>query len=773
MSKKAAEKKDTDFRRLVLWLWLLFASPALLITLAILLARMGTFGTLPSTEEIANPRSYLASQIVSGDNELLGTFFRENRTHAEFDELPDHLVNALVATEDERFYDHSGIDIRSLIRAVAKMGKDGGGSTLTQQLAKQLFTEDFENVSIVKRIGQKFSEWVIATRLEKRYTKDEIIVLYLNQFDFLYQAVGINSAARTYFNCTPDSLKMHQSALLVGMVKNPALYNPIRFPERATDRRNTVFGQMVRNGLINEEEADSLSALPLDLEFNRSAHDRGLAPYFREYVRAFMADWVKEHPKADGSEYNIYIDGLKIYTTIDSRMQRYAEESVREHLSNLQRVFFEVNGDRSTFPFYFQNNASSQIESIMNHAMRQSARYKALKRAGVSDDSIVLNFNTPTEIEVFSWDGPLDTVMTPMDSIRWMKSFYQAGMMSIEPQTGFIKAWVGGIDYRYFKYDHVRQGRRQVGSTFKPFVYATAIEQKHYSPCMEVPNVLTCIERGEYGLLEDWCPKNSGDEYGGVLTLKQGLAQSMNTITAYLMKQIGPRPVSRLARRMGIEAEIPEVPSIALGTVDLSVYEMVGSYTTFANKGRYTPPIFITRIEDKNGVVLQEFNTHHERVMSEEDAYAIVNLMTGVTEGGTGTRLRGGGTRPAYERGAVTGYPWQFTNEIAGKTGTTQNQSDGWFMGMVPNLITGVWTGCEDRAAHFSSIIWGQGATAALPIWANYMRRCYNDGELNISQEPFAKPDYPMSIQLNCDTYQRETNSGFDGSSGGGGSEFD
>lgn len=750
MAKKKAEIKD-DFRKFVKWLWLLFLMPPLGLALIIGLVLLEVFGPLPSTEEISNPKSYLASQIISADGEVLGTFFKENRTHAEYSNLPPELVNALIATEDERFREHSGIDFRALARAVVKMGKNGGGSTLTQQLAKQLFTENFDNVTLTERVMQKFKEWVIATQLEERYTKDEIITLYLNKFDFLYDAVGIHSASLTYFGCVPDSLKIHESAMLVGMVKNPSYYNPQKRPELTLDRRNTVFGQMRRNGFITQAEEDSLSQLPLGVKFSRSSHTQGLAPYFRESVRAYLKDWVETHKKADGSDYNIYTDGLKIYTTIDSRMQAHAEKAVRDHMSNLQRVFREVDGGRADFPFYFSSNSASEVRKLLEGAMRQTPRYRRLKKLGVSSDSITKAFNTPRAMEVFSWDGPLDTVMTPMDSIRWVKSFYQVGMMSIEPQTGFVKVWVGGIDYKYFQYDHVNQGRRQVGSTFKPFVYATAIEQKHYSPCLQVPNVLTCIDKGQYGLLEDWCPKNSGDEYGGLVTLKHGLANSMNTITTYLMKQTGPVPVIRLARRMGITAEIPEVPSIALGTVDLSVYEMVGSYTTFANKGRYTEPLYVTRIEDKNGVVLQEFSTRQERVMSEEDAYAIVNLMAGVTQGGTGVRLRGGGSRPAYERGVVTGYPWAFRNEIAGKTGTTQNQSDGWFMGMVPNLITGVWTGCQDRSAHFRGITFGQGATTALPIWANFMKACYADDELDVSDEPFEKPDYPMTIQLDCD----------------------
>lgn len=764
MAKKTEKKKD-DYRLYVKILWGLFLMPPLVLAACVLLARFGAFGPLPSTEDIANPKSYLATQIISSDNEVLGTFFRQNRVHAEFENLPTHLVEGLIATEDERFREHSAIDFRSLARAVVKGGSNGGASTLSQQLAKQLFTDNFDNVGIRERIQQKFKEWVIATQLEKQYTKDEIIVLYLNQFDFLYDAVGIHSAALTYFNCPPDSLKIHESALLIGMVKNPALYNPVRFEERAINRRNTVFAQMVRNEVITPEEADSLSQLPLGLDFHRSSHTQGPAPYFREHVRSFMADWAANHKKPNGEPYNIYTDGLKIYTTIDSRMQAHAEESVREHLSNLQDIFFKVDGSRSTFPFrFYGGNAQQQIDQLLTQAMKQTPLYKRLNRQGASSDSINRAFNTPVELTVFTWDGPLDTVMTRMDSIRWMKSFYQAGMMSIEPQTGFVKVWVGGNDYRFFKYDNVVQARRQVGSTFKPFVYATAIEQKHYSPCMEVPNVMTCIDRGQYGLMQDWCPENSDGDYGGVVTLKQGLAKSMNTITTYLMKQVGPIPVIRLARRMGIEADIPEVPSIALGTVDLSVYEMVGSYTTFANRGRYTKPIFITRIEDKNGVVLAEFMPEQERVMSEENAYTIVNLMTGVTQSGTGVRLRTTGANYRYNH--ATGYPWDFQNEIAGKTGTTQNQSDGWFMGMVPNLITGVWTGCQDRSAHFGSITYGQGATTALPIWANFMRRCYNDPDLNVSQEPFPEPEYPMTIELDCNEYRNTQNSGFDSNTG-------
>lgn len=743
----AKKKSKTDFRPYVKWMWILAALGVLAIFLCVGLAAVGAFGTLPSFAEIENPKSNLASRIITADNKVLGKFYQENRTHSDYDELSPHLINALVATEDERYYQHSGIDFRSLGRAIVRMGGGGGGSTISQQLAKQLFHKPAG--TITERIIQKFKEWVIAARLEREYTKQEIIAMYFNQFDFLYQAVGINSAAKIYFNTSPDSLNLEQSAILVGMAKNPSLYNPIRDTTLMKGRRNTVFAQMLRNDMITKEEFDSLTARPLVVEFTREGHLEGLAPYFREYVRAYMKDWVKKHAEEGGAEYNIYTDGLKIYTTIDSRMQQYAEEAVEEHISNLQEVFFLKEKDRKYAPFH--NVTPDEIDRILEQAMRRTPRYRGLKKAGVSSDSIKEVFNKPIPMRVFSWQGDIDTVISPMDSIRYYKYFYQSGLLSVEPQTGFVKAWVGGIDYKHFKYDHVKQGKRQVGSTFKPFVYATAIKQKHYSPCFEVPNVRTCIEAGQYGLLKDWCPRNSDGNYGGIYTLKGALANSINSVTTYLMKEVGPEPVVRLCREMGIENDIPSQPSIALGTVDLSVYEMVGSYTTLANKGVYSEPIMITRIEDKNGVVLEEFTGRTNEVMSEQDAYVILDLMKGVTSGGTGIRLRTTGAR--YPHDVVTGYPYDFQNPIAGKTGTTQNQSDGWFMGMVPNLITGVWGGCEDRAAHFGSITYGQGATVSLPIWALYMKKCYADKKLTVSKADFEKPLEPLSVQLNCNQY--------------------
>ena len=668
------------------------------------------------------------------------------------------MINALVSTEDERFYDHAGIDFKRVVTAALAMGRRGGASTITQQLAKMQFTDPAQN--IWERIPQKLKEWIISMQLERQFTKQEIIALYFNQFDFLYQAVGINSAARIYFDTTPDSLSLDQAALLVGMAKNPSYYNPVRdySMERTEGRRNQVFIQMMKNDLLTQEEVDSLMQIPMETNFSRQGHNKGLAQYYREHLRRFMGDWIEENPKSNGENWDLYEDGLKIYVTIDSRMQQYAEEAMREHLANLQRVFFKMEKGRKYAPFHFKmaSDYQKQIPRIMDQAIKRSQRYKNMKRNKKSDEEIQEAFDTPIPMRVFSWNGDIDTVMSPRDSIKYYKFFYQAGIMSVEPQTGFVKAWVGGINYTHFKYDHVSQGKRQVGSTFKPFVYATAITEKGYSPCMEVPNVKTCINKGQYDLLQDWCPSNSDGKYGGLVSLRDGLANSMNTITTYLMKQVGPGPVLDLAKKMGVKNDIPLQPSIALGTVDLTVREMVGTYTTFANKGVYTESITVLRIEDKNGVILAEFEPDTREVMSEENAYVICDLLKGVTMGGTGTRLRSrGGT---YMNNVVTGFPYAFTNPIAGKTGTTQMNSDGWFMGMVPNLITGVWTGCEDRSAHFGATYYGQGATTALPIWAIYMRKCYNDKDLKISKEDFEKPENPLSIELNCVKYKQTSN---------------
>ena len=761
--KKVTKKKAPANKGVygyIKWFWILFLSGVGFLMLLFALASLGVLGTMPKFAELENPVNNLATEIVSSDGKTIGTFFNENRTPVTYDELPDHLVKALVATEDERFYEHSGVDARGTIRALAFLGTKGGASTITQQLSKLLFTGGSKN--IVTRVLQKIKEWVIAIRLERQYTKEEIITMYFNKYDFLYQAVGIGSASRIYFGKEPSELKIEESAILVAMLKNPILFNPNkdRFKKNSLNRRNQVFKQMEKQNFISTEVKDSLQQLPLKINFSPEGHSDGIATYFREYLRDFMADWIKNNPKinpktGDEELYNIYRDGLKINVTIDSRMQKYAEESVKTHLTKLQKEFNRQNKDNKTAPF--RDIEKEDRERIIKQAMRRSERYRVMKKAGKKDKDIYASFKKKAKMKVFSWQGTVDTLMTPRDSILYYKSFFQTGMMSMEPQTGHVKAWVGGNSYKYFQYDHVKQGKRQVGSTFKPFVYATAIDQLKLSPCDTLPNVQYTIEAGKFGSTEDWTPKNSGDKYGGMLSLKDALAQSINTVTARIMGRIGPVPVVRLAKKMGIKSRIPEVPSIALGSVDLSVYEMVGAYSTFANEGIYNTPVMVTSIQDKNGTVLFQNVPNPKDVISKEAAYVTVNLMEGVTRSGSGVRLRTGKShREDYKR-VVTGYPYGFTNPIAGKTGTTQNQSDGWFMGMVPNLCTGVWVGAEDRATHFESVTYGQGAAMALPIWGMFMKKCYNDKTLKVSKAGFQRPDN-LTIEINCEEYKATGN---------------
>ncbi|MBT0607862.1 penicillin-binding protein 1A [Aequorivita echinoideorum] len=749
-TKKAPKKtkKDNSNAKHIRTFWKLFAGFLGIILLFFLLASWGVFGSLPDETSLENPEKNLATEIVSSDGKTIGKFYKENRTPVPFDSLPDHLVNALIATEDARFYDHSGIDGKGTLRAAIFLGSRGGASTITQQLAKQLFTEQVSR-NIIQRGLQKIKEWIIATRLERRYTKEEIITMYFNEYDFVNQAVGIESAANIYFDKPPMALTTVESATLVGMFKNASLYNPIRNEEGVKNRRNVVLAQMEKYGYISESVMDSLQALPLEIKFTPQGHDEGSATYFREYARSFMEDWIKENPKPDGSKYNIYQDGLKVYVTIDSKMQEYAEEAVKKHMAKLQIIFDEQNENNKTAPF--RDISEKETEGILNSAMRKSDRWREMKQQGKDEDEIIASFNKKTKMRIFSWKGDIDTLMTPMDSIRYHKSILQAAMMSMTPQTGEVKAWVGGIDYKHFKYDMVKKGKRQIGSTFKPFVYATAIDQMHMSPCDTLPNTLYTIPSGRHNLIEPWTPKNSGGTYGGMVNLKYALANSINTITARLIDRVGPRPVIDLVQKMGVDTEkMPEVPSIALGTPDVSVYEMVGAYSTFANEGVYVEPILIQRIEDKNGTVLYQNVPKTKDVISKETAYVTVSLMEGVTQSGTGTRLRGTWATgsPVYKK-AMTGYPYDFKNPIAGKTGTTQNNSDGWFMGMVPNLVTGVWVGGDDRATHFGSITYGQGATMALPIWGMYMKSCYEDKDLNVSTANFTKPE-ELSIETDC-----------------------
>ena len=714
------------------------------------LASIGKFGEMPDFRQLENPKTNFASEIISSDNQILGKYyFNDNRTPVDYDEINIETVNALIATEDERFYSHPGIDLKATVRAIVFLNTRGGASTISQQLARQLFV-GVRSRNILQAIGQKIKEWVIAVELEKQYTKEEIITMYLNIYDFGYYGDGIKSASNIYFSKEPIDLKIEESAMLVGMLQNSSLYDPIRRPEITKKRRDLVLMQMAKNNYISEKDKDSLQNIPLELNYTPQSHRQGLATYFRSYLRGFMKDWTENNLKKDGSKYNLYVDGLKIYTTINSKMQRYAEESVKEHMINLQKEFFIQNDTVSSAPF--TDLEEDQEEAIMKRAMRRSERWRKSKLAGKTNDEIEESFNVPTNMTVFTWDGDVDTLMSPIDSIRYYKHFLRAGMMSMNPKNGHVMAWVGGIDYRNFQYDHVMLSKRQIGSTFKPFLYATAIDQLKLSPCDMLPDLIHCIEPYKYGNPEPWCPTNSSDKYGGMRTLSNALANSKNTISAQLIDKVGPRPVANLARNLGVSSNIPNVPAIALGTPDLSVYEMVGAYGAFANKGIYVKPIMVTKIEDKNGTIVYQSKPETRDVLSEESSYVTLKLLEGVTKFGSGARLRHDipeDERNYVYKNVVTGYPYKFDNAIAGKTGTTQNQSDGWFIGMVPNLVTGVWVGGEDRSVHFKEIAYGQGATMSLPIWGLFMKKCYEDEELQISKEDFEEPEV-LSIELDC-----------------------
>ncbi len=753
---KKSNRKHTGYRKYIIGFWTLFGIGIFLILFLFLLAGWGVFGKMPKFEELENPETNLATEIFSSDGQSLGKYYSENRTPIKYEDLPKHLVQALIATEDERFYSHSGIDAKGTVRAAVYLGSRGGASTITQQLAKQLFTQDVSQ-NFVGRVLQKFKEWIIAIRLERQYTKEEIITMYFNKHDFVYQAVGVRSAAKIYFDKEEKDLNIEESAVLVGMLVNAAYYNPVRRPELVEQRRNVVLSQMAKNDYITTQERDSLQAIPMKITFTPQGHDEGIATYFRVYLQGYMRDWIKKNPKPDGGEYNIYRDGLKIYTSIDSRMQKYAEEAVTMHMSNLQKEFNHQNRNNKTAPF--RDVSTQEIEEIIISSMKVSDRWRKMEAQGKSREEILNSFNKEAEMRVFSWDGIKDTIMTPRDSIFYYKSFLNTGMMSMVPQTGEVKAWVGGINFKHFKYEHVKQARRQVGSTFKPFVYATAIDQLKLSPCDTLPRNPFTIEAGRGGTQNDWSPRNSDQIYSGMMTLKNALAHSVNTISARLIDRTGSRQVIDMLEKLGVDTRgIPEVPSIALGTADMSVFEMVTAYSTFVNEGVYVTPVIVTRIEDKNGTVLYQHTPNARDVLSKETAYVTVNLMEGVTQGGSGTRLRGtwAGGSDHYKR-AVTGYPYDFKNPIAGKTGTTQNQSDGWFMGMVPDLVTGVWVGGEHRSIHFPTITYGQGATMALPIWGIYMKKVYADENLDVSSGEFPRPEN-LSIETNCYSYSQRRN---------------
>ncbi len=757
---------NKGIKRLLIWFWGIILGGLLLVFILFLSISQGFLGVMPSFEELENPKNSLATEIFSDDGKVLGNFAIENRTFVDYEDLSPYIVNALVATEDLRFYDHSGVDPRGLARAIILTGilgreSSGGGSTLSQQLAKLLFHEPAKN--IWERVLQKLNEWVIAVKLEKSYTKNEILTMYLNKVGYIYDAYGIQSAAQTFFGASSDSIKIEEAATLVGMLKNPALYNPVRRLEKTQARRNVVLDQMRKAQFISEIEYDSIRNIPLELKFKRRDHKEGVAPYFREYIRLtlnankplrenyppylknkFIADsiewennpiygFINKNLKPDGTHYNIYRDGLKIYTTVNYKMQTYAEQAVKNHLANdLQKDFFREKKGRSRAPFT-KKLSEEQYENIINKAIRNSDRYRVLKKAGADMDSIMHSFNTPVKMDVFTWDGDKDTVLTPLDSIKHFKHYLRASLFSIEPNNGHVKAYVGGPNFKYFMYDMATKGKRQVGSTIKPLVYTLAMQEGH-TPCDLVPNIPQTF------VLPDgktWTPRDGGKRRKGeMVTLKWGLANSNNNISAWVMKQYNPEAVRDMIHELGILSPMDAVPSLCLGIPDFSLNEMVSAYSTFANKGVRIEPMMISRIVDRFGNTIGHFTPKKKEVISEHTAFLMLNLLQGVVNGGTGTRLR---------------YTYQFTGQIGGKTGTTQNHSDGWFIGVTPNLVTGVWVGGEDRDIHFDGITLGQGANMALPIWALYMKDIYEDESIAITQEDVFEEPINFNLILDCE----------------------
>jgi len=748
-----AKKKNAGqkwYHHYLVRFWMIYFAFILLVVLFFSGVANEWFGPMPGFEELENPRTNLATEIFSSDGKLLGTYYVENRSNIEFKDLPPHLVSALIATEDIRFEKHAGVDLKALVRVavgVVTGNNRGGGSTITQQLAKNLFPRE-RNLSTGELVMRKFKEWITAIRLEKNYSKQEILAMYLNTVDFGSQSWGIKMAAKTFFNKTVDSLTVEESATLIGVINAPTMYSPVRNPDRSLTRRNLVLKQMEKYDYLTDEVYDSICQLPLDMSnYGLRDHASGLATYFREILRMQLKEWCRTHYKSDGTPYDLYKDGLKIYTTVDSRLQQYAEEAVREHLANdLQPAFFKHWKGVPNAPFVFEPEViRSEVQKILDQGMKRSARYISLKNEGAPADSIRDIFNTPVPMRVFSWNGPVDTVMTPMDSIRYSKFFLQAGLMSMDPRTGHILAYVGGIDYRYFQYDHVKLSTRQVGSTFKPFLYTLAMQEGEFTPCSKVANVQYSIELPDGTL---WAPKNSSDQHvGEKVTLKWALANSNNWISAFLIKRYSPMSVIKIAQKMGVTSPMDPVPSLALGSADISLLEMTAAFNTFADKGVYVEPILVTRIEDKYGNVIESFIPRREEAMSEETAFLMLELMKGVVQSGTGIRLR---------------LKYKFENPIAGKTGTTQNQSDGWFIGITPELTTGVWVGAEDRSVHFRSLSLGQGANMALPVWALYMQKVYNDPTIGLYKGDFEKPLKPLSVNLDCNELENPGEEGLE-----------
>lgn len=770
-------------RKVVKILWIFIALISLVCVFIFFSIAKGWIGYMPPVEDLENPNYKFATEVFSEDGKVLGTYSysKENRVFVGYNDLSPNIINALIATEDVRFAEHSGIDAYALTRAVVKRGilmqkNAGGGSTITQQLSKQLYSPSADNV--MERLFQKPIEWVIAVKLERYYTKEEILTMYLNKFDFLNNAVGIKTAAFTYFGCEPKDLKIEEAATLVGMCKNPSLYNPVRYNERSRGRRNVVLDQMRKAGYITEAERDSLQALPLKLKYNRVDHKEGLATYFREYLRGVLTakkpdkanyrgwqmqkyyedsldwennplfGWCEKNTKKDGTKYNLYTDGLKIYTTLDSRMQQYAEDAVTEHLKELQGYFFKEKKGAKKAPYTFRLT-QEQVDEILGRAMRLSDRYRLMKKAGATEAEIKKAFDTPEEMSVFSWEGEKDTIMTPMDSIRYYKFFLRTGFMSMDPRSGHVKAYVGGPNYHYFQYDMAMVGRRQVGSTIKPFLYTLAMENG-FSPCDEVRHV-------EYTLIDEngkpWTPRNANKKLiGDMVTVKWGLANSDNWITAYLMSKLNPYNLKRLIHTFGVRNRdiVPSV-SLCLGPCEISVGEMVSAYTAFPNKGIRVAPLFVTRIEDNDGNVLATFAPEMQEVISVSSAYKMLVMLRAVVNEGTGGRVRRLGVKA----------------DMGGKTGTTNYNADGWFMGFTPSLVSGCWVGGEDRDIHFDTMLHGQGASMALPIWTKYMVKVLGDKSLGYDEnETFQLPEgydpCKDDVNLEGDTHIEEPIEGLD-----------
>jgi penicillin-binding protein 1A len=771
------EKKGANWKKYIIGFWMLLITGIAAVVLMFILIAKGQLGFMPTFDELENPPSILASEIYSEDGNILDKYFsNENRTFVNYENLPPHLIDALIATEDVRFFRHSGIDLRGLVRVfkgiITGNTSSGGGSTLSQQLAKMLFPREDLSGPIDLAL-RKFKEWVIAVKLERSYTKEEIILMYLNKYDFLNLAVGIKSAAQVYFSIPPDSLQLHQSAMLVGMAQNSSLYNPVRRPELVLRRRNVVLNQMAKYGYISAAVRDSVKQLPLDLDYQKVDYRSGPAPYLREYLRltltakkpdkknyaswqlqAFREDsaewetnplygWCNKNTKPDGKNYDLYNDGLRIFTTIDSRMQKYAVESVEYHLKNNLQPEFDGGMRYLNNPPFANNMTASEVEDLLNREIRRSERYRVLNQQGKNFNEIRENFKKPVEMTIFSWKGEIDTLMSPVDSIKWYLRHFRSSFMAMETHSGKVKAYVGGPNYKYFMYDMVKGGKRQVGSTVKPFLYTLAM-QNGLTPCTKVPYVTQQFQLWDGTIWEPKDAEEDEENEGKLVTLKWGLAQSRNKISAWVMKQFNPQAMAEVMKRMGVYSPIDPVPSMFLGTSDITLYEMVGAFNTYTNQGVYVKPWFVTRIEDRYGNVIATFQPERHEAFDEQTAYLMVNLLQGVIDGGTGIRLR---NREGYGK---------FTMPIAGKTGTTQNHSDGWFIGTTPRLTAGVWTGADLRSIHFRTISSGQGANMALPIWGYFYKKVLADPTLDYTEEmTFKKPDN-FNINLDCEDDEQQ-----------------